>query len=360
MKKMEICLIPGPVTVPKAVLEARSLQYSSPDLDKDFLALYNQCESGLQQILQTKNRIMIQTGEGMLGLWGALKSCLKPGDRVVAVCTGVFGYGIADMAESIGAKVKRFQLEYDRTVDGIDELDRIVDEFQPKMLVAVHCETPSGTLNPLDRIAEVKKKRGVKLFCVDSVASAGGMPVEVARHLIDLSLNGSQKCLSAPADMTFVSISETAWHIIEEVGYQGYDAFAPFRRAQETFYFPNTMSWHGVAGLNKAAELILAEGLSLVYQRHLDAMLYCHRRIQKMGLELFPAKNAVKAPSVTAVKIPAGFTWKSLDIACREKGLAIAGSYGPLSGKVFRIGHMGSQADIALLEAGLDILESII
>lgn len=360
MKKAMINLIPGPVSVPEAVLAAAHHDFGSPDLDTDFLELYNQTEARLQKILGTKNSVIIQTGEGMLGLWGSLKSCLRPGDRVVAVCTGVFGYGIADMAESVGAEVRRISLAYDQTFNDSQELERLVAEFKPLMITAVHCETPSGTLNPLGEIARIKREYGVKLFCVDTVASAGGAPVEADLNAIDLCLNGSQKCLSAPPDMTFVGISEAAWEVIDAVNYAGYDAFKPFRNAQAEFYFPNTMSWHGTAALNAAAGLILDEGLENVYKRHASAMRYCIERATAMGLALFASPAAVKAPTVTALKIPEHIEWQRLQKLCRDNGLAIAGSYGSLAGKVMRIGHMGTQASVSLLTRGMDILEKVL
>lgn len=360
MKRTMIDLIPGPVSVPMAVLAAANHDFGSPDLDADFLELYNRTEGRLQKIIGTRNSIIIQTGEGMLGLWGALKSCLKPGDRVVAVCTGVFGYGIADMAESIGAEVRRVALAHDQTFGDASDLEKIVAEFKPLMITAVHCETPSGTLNPLAQIARVKKEYGVKLFCVDTVASAGGTPVEADRNLIDLCLNGSQKCFSAPPNMTFVGVSEAAWEIIDAVNYAGYDAFKPFRNAQSDFYFPNTMYWHGTAALNAAAGIILEEGLENVYRRHVESMDYCIDRAKKMGLELYAATDAIKAPTVTALKVPENIEWSHLYQLCRTNGLTIAGSYGCLAGKVMRIGHMGSQASISLLEQGMNILERVI
>lgn len=124
MTKITASLIAGPVSVPAQVLAAYNKDYGSADLDRDYLELYNDTETRLQAILNTKNSVMMQTGEGMLGLWGALKSCLKPGDKVVAVCSGVFGYGIADMAEAIGAEVTRFSLAYDETVADCDELEK--------------------------------------------------------------------------------------------------------------------------------------------------------------------------------------------------------------------------------------------
>ncbi|MBU1108147.1 MAG: aminotransferase class V-fold PLP-dependent enzyme [Candidatus Riflebacteria bacterium] len=360
MKKRLISLIPGPVSVSESVLAAACHDFGSPDLDRDFLELYNQTESRLQKILGTKNSIIIQTGEGMLGLWGALKSCLRPGDRVVAVCSGVFGYGIADMAEAIGAEVKRLTLPYDQTFNETGELERLVAEFKPLMITAVHCETPSGTLNPLAEIARIKREQGVQLLCVDTVASAGGVPVEADKYQIDLCLNGSQKCLSAPPNMTFVGVSQAAWEIISEVNYVGYDAFKPFKSAQDDFYFPNTMYWHGTAALNAAAGLILDEGLDNVYRRHIEAMYYCIERSHNMGLELYAAADAIKSPTVTALKVPQNVEWNTLQRLCRENGLAIAGSYGCLADKVMRIGHMGTQADLKQLKPGMDILEKVL
>jgi aspartate aminotransferase-like enzyme len=120
------------------------------------------------------------------------------------------------------------------------------------------------------------------------------------------------------------------------------------------------MYWHGIAGLNTAAGLILDEGLETVYQRHTAAMNYCLDRCQQMGLEVYAASEAVKAPTVTALKVPEQYGWKHLQQACRMSGLAIAGSYGKLAGKVMRIGHMGTQANLGLLERGLDILEKVL
>ena len=107
MQTYRIPMVPGPVKLPQAVLDVYQTNYGSADLEPEFLELNHKTESNLQMILGTKNRIVIQSGEGMLALWSALKSCLFPGDRVLAVATGVFGDGIGDMALSMGADVKK-------------------------------------------------------------------------------------------------------------------------------------------------------------------------------------------------------------------------------------------------------------
>jgi aspartate aminotransferase-like enzyme len=356
MKIYPIPMVPGPVRVPQALLDEYRVDYGSADLETEFLELYNRTEKNLQTILGTRSSIVIQSGEGMLALWAALKSCLQPGDRVLAVATGVFGYGIGEMANSIGAEVRTIPIPYDQTISDWDAIEAEIVEFRPKMITAVHCETPSGTLNPLQVLGRLKRKHEVPLLYVDAVASLGGAPVLADEWQIDLALGGSQKCLSSPPGTCFLSVSPAAWEAIAGVGYTGYDALLPFRSAQENFYFPYTPYWHGVAVLNRAAELLLEEGLAACFARHDRVANLCRQELQGMGLALFPAPGAIPAPTVTAVSVPDGISWPELDARFRSQGLVVGGSYGPLAGKVFRLGHMGSQADEGLLRQALDVI----
>ena len=349
MQTYSISMIPGPVRVPPEVLAAYQVDYGSADLEHEFLELYNQTENHLRSILSTKNAIAIQTGEGMLALWGALKSCLQPGDRVLSLATGVFGFGIADMAQSIGADVHTIGFPYDCTLNDWDVIEHAIATFHPKMITAVHCETPSGTLNPLMELGILKEKYEVPLLYVDAVASLGGVEVETDAWKIDLLLGGSQKCLSVPPGMCFTAISPAAWQVIEQVDYMGYDALLPFQTAQEQFYFPYTPYWHGVAALNAGACLLLKEGLENCFSRHSRAAQFCRQGLEAAGIRLFPTADAIPSPTVTAAYVPENTNWQAFDAALRDKGLIVAGSYGPLTGKVFRLGHMGSQADEKLV-----------
>ncbi len=360
MEKYPIPMVPGPTTVPQIILDAMNRDYPSPDLEMEFLELYNQTEKLLQRLFETKNRIVIHTGEGMIALWGALKSTLQPGDRVLSLATGVFGYGIGEMASSLGAEVKVYGVDYDQTLSDWKVIEGLIKSFRPKMITAVHCETPSGTLNPLDTIGELKRKYEVPLLYVDAVASLGGVAVKTDEWGIDLCLGGSQKVLSAPPVAAFVAVSDTAWEIIKQVGYVGYDALLPFYDAQEKFYFPYTPNWHGVAAIYQAVKLILDEGMEKVFERHETVASLCREELTNLGLRLFPAEKAVPAPTVTAVYVPEKYTWQELDRQFRAKGLVVGGSYGPLSGKIFRLGHMGSQAKAELIEQAIQVIKEVV
>ena len=356
MKVYPIPMIPGPVSISKEVFDAYQINYGSADIEDDFLEIYNKTEKNLQKIMGTSEQVVMLTGEGMIALWGALKSCLVPGDHVLALSTGVFGEGFGRMATSLGAEVTTLQFDFNETLKDWEAIETMIQLNKPKMITVIHCETPSGTLNPIEKLGALKKQYDVDLLVVDSVASLGGASVLMDEWGVDLLLGGSQKVFSMPPSMSMVGISEKAWNIIEKVAYKGYDAFLPFKDAQKNHYFPYTPNWHGIAGLYAATQALIDEGLENVFDRHERVAKMCQQGVVELGLELFVKKDSIMSPTVTAVKVPEGISWEDFDCSMRKNGLACGGSYGPLDGKVFRFGHMGTQANEALMERALDAL----
>jgi aspartate aminotransferase-like enzyme len=359
MKTYRIPMVPGPTAVAPEVLAAYAVNYGSGDLEEDYYRLYADTQAQLQATLQTRNALAIMSGEAMVGLWGALKSSLKPDDRVLSVGTGVFGYGIAEMARSITPDVQVVGFEYDDICDP-RRVEEAIVRFQPKMVTAVHCETPSGTLNPVAAIGELVKTHDVPLFYVDAVSSAAGAPLQVDDWRIDLCLVGTQKCLSALPDLGIVSVSERAWAAVAETGYQGYDALAPWRTGLADRWLPYTPSWQAMAALHTACEPIQRDGLPATLRRHADVARYCRERALDMGLELYPRQEAYCSPTVTALKVPERIGWPELDRRLRAEGMVVAGALERLAGKVFRIGHMGLQADARWIEKAMDTLRAAI
>lgn len=357
MVTYEIPLVPGPTRVPEVVRQAYMVDYGSADLEPEYVELYGEVQEALRVILGTRSRLAIMSGEGMLALWSGLKSCIAPGDRVLAVSTGVFGHGIGEMAAAMGAEVERVEFGYDQVLRP-EPVEEAMVRFRPKMVTAVHCETPSGTLNPVHRVGELVEEHQVPLYYVDAVASAGGAPVLMDEWHIDLCLIGTQKALSSFPDLAGVAVSDRAWGIIAEIDYAGYDALLPYRDALDEGWFPYTPAWASLAALHVACGLILDEGLEGVFARHAQASAVCRQRARALGLSLYPHDEAC-SPTVTALKMPEGVTWETLDRALRRRGMVVAGSLGPLAEKVFRIGHMGAQADTALVERGMEVLAEV-
>jgi aspartate aminotransferase-like enzyme len=270
----------------------------------------------------------------------------------------VFGDGIGDMAASLGCEVRKISLPFNESMIDLNRLEEAARAFAPKMITAVHCETPSGTINPLHELGRLKKDLGIPLLYVDAVASVGGMPVEADKCHVDLLLGAPQKCLSAPPSLCFMAVSEAAWEIAEKVQYQGYDALLPFKAMrQEQGLNPYTPYWHGLAALNAAAGLLLDEGLKQVYQRHERVARQCREGLARLNIALWPAANAILSPTVTAAMVPSFLPWEEWYKRLRDRGLGITGSFGPMQEKVFRLGHMGSQADEVLMDKALAVIE---
>ena len=351
---------PGPVSMAPEVGYAAGADYGNGNLDEEFRILYKDTAAKLASIMGTENDVVLMTGEAMLALWAGLKNTVKPGDKVVSVVTGVFAEGIAQMAESLGADVTRILQPYDTTVGDLSEIEKILKGVKPLMLTAVHCDTPSGTLNPLEGLGKLKKELGIPLFYVDAVASLGGASVEVDNWNIDLLVCGAQKCLGATPGECFMSVSPAAWEIVNNLKYQGYDELLPYQNIDEKDKFPYTPHWHGVAALNKAAAMLFEEGLDNVFLRHEKAASFCRDEFLKRGYSLFPSEKAVKSPTVTSVKVPVSIDGKLLVKELRKEGLSCAGGLANLSGKVFRFGHMGNQADTGLLEDAFEILDRVV
>ena len=359
MKIYTIPMVPGPTSVPERVLRAGMINYGSGDLEEEFIGHYSSLEKKLQQLFGTKNQVVVQTGEGMLALWSALKSTLKAGDKVLAVSSGIFGTGIGEMARSIGCEVKTIAHPYNGPAIDFETIEKAIVDFGPKMITAVHCETPSGVMNPLEKLGALKAKYNVPLLYVDAVASVGAEVVDVDKHHIDLCLGGSQKVLSAPANSAFLTVSEKAWAIAEEIGYVGYDALLPFRDAVKNRYFPYTPSWVNIEQLSEAANIILDEGLAETIKRHHYNACQVREAMRDMGYKAYVEDEKYAACTVSAYYVPEGIVWNDFDRSLRAKGLAVGGSYGELSGKIFRLGHMGSQSDANLLDQALEVLKGV-
>jgi aspartate aminotransferase-like enzyme len=173
-------------------------------------------------------------------------------------------------------------------------------------------------------------------------------------------------------------VSERAWHKIEQVKYCGYDALLPWKGALAKRSLPYTFDWHSLAALSRSLDAIVEEGLPQQIARHKSVAIYCRRRVREMALELYVKAEEAEsdtdsengelgyASTVTAIHVPlrerGGHfnSWEDFDRALRARGLVVGGSYGPLEGKVFRLGHMGSQANMPLVTKALDILEALL
>ena len=292
-------------------------------------------------------------------LWAALKCTLKPGDKMLAISSGLFGEGFAEMAQTFGVNAQICAFDYDLIPDS-ERVREHVKKFRPKVITAIHCETPSGTLTKnLYEFGGIAHEFDA-LFIVDFVSSAGGAPLDVDSCKIDIGLLGSQKVLSLTPSLSISAISPRAWEVIERVNYSGYEAYLQWRNVPGEKFMPYTHDWHSMKALNLSLSEIITEGINNACKRHEESAKLCRDMAREIGLKLFPKSEDFCSPTVSAFYVPKKFTWPEFNYLLRKKGLAVGGNYGKLSGQVFRVGHMGSQANIELVKSGMNIIREVI
>ncbi|ETV83395.1 hypothetical protein, variant 3 [Aphanomyces astaci] len=283
-------MVPGPTSMTATVRQAYADDVGSPDVELDeFASDYFDLEESLKRLLSFDGSIAIGSGEGMACLWGALKSVLRPGDVVVSGANGIYGQGFADMAKGLGATVVTVESPWTTGIDP-QAIIAAIHEHKPRLVTIVHCETPTGILNPLDGIgAALRDATTDGLFLVDFVSSSFAVPLNVTAELIDIGLLAPQKALSGPAALAGTTVSDRAWKRILDVKYQGYDALAPFHGLTRSapLYTPYTHNWPAIRATLQACRELEAEGLSNVIQRHAAAAAACQQLATELGLALY-------------------------------------------------------------------------
>ena len=230
-----------------------------------------------------------------------------------------------------------------------DELaDYLEKDHGFKYATLVHCDTPSGMLNPVEELCPLLKKYGI-LTVVDSVSGMFGNRLSVDDAQIDLLCGGSQKAVSAPPGLTFVTLSDAAKKAMHERKTpiaSFYANLCTFDGYYEKKWFPYTMPGSDIKGLRAAMDLIAAD--PELYDRHHRIAEATRRTLTDAGLTLYPLDGY--SDTVTVFEVPEGTTDTAILAGIREQGLMLAGSFDVLAGKVIRIGHMGANANDADME----------
>lgn len=333
-------MTPGPTEIHEDVRKAMACDITNPDLDINFYEYYRESCNKLKKLLNTKEDVLILDGEGILGLEAACASLIETGDRVLCIDNGIFGKGFGDFAKIYGAEVVYFEGDYRKALD-VGELEKFLEKDNDfKLATLVHCETPSGITNPVDKICPLLKKHGI-ISVVDSVSAIGGEKVEVDKWKIDIILGGSQKCLSAAPGLTFLSISKDAWNVIEnrETHIASfYCNLGLWRNYYEEKWFPYTQPISDIYGLNCAVDRILDKGDYV--ERHKKIANGVREALTQAGLELYPLDGY--SNTVTTVLIPEGISFNEIyNSMLEDHNIMIAGAFDYLENKVIRIGHMG-------------------
>ncbi|MEM4970181.1 MAG: alanine--glyoxylate aminotransferase family protein [Sulfolobales archaeon] len=341
-------ITPGPTEIPYRVRLAMARETTNPDLDPEFLDLYNRVRGRVKDLISAqRSDVYLMVGEALMGLEIAIANMVRRGDKVVVIANGVYGEGFADIVRAYGGDpILVASNDWRRSVD-LGDLERALEKNKDADLITlVHCDTPSALLNDLRGVARIARDRGAYLV-VDAVSSVGGVEVKFDEWGVDVLITGSQKALNAPTGVTIMAISKRAWDRIERTGYRGiYLSLKSWRDMLDgKGVFPYTMSDPLIYALDEALNILFEEGLENVFRRHELARKASWEAAASLGLEPFPASIDDSSPTVTALLVPRGVDEARLRMHIwRKYGVMLAGSWDRLEGRVLRIGHMGIQA----------------
>ena len=353
-----ILLGPGPSPVDDRVLSAMSAPLLG-HLDPLFLQCMDDVQSLLRYVFETENRVTIPiSATGSAGMEAALVNVIEPGDDVVVCINGVFGERMRDIVERAGGKAVVVEATWGEAIDPA-KIEAALNSCRPRALTLVHAETSTGVLQDLSGLADMAHARDA-LLIVDAVTSLGGHPVGIDRQGIDICYSGTQKCLGAPPGLAPITFNERALDRIRARRSKVQSWYLDITMVER--YWGDDRTYHHTApismnyALREALRLIHEEGLETRWARHELNHHALVAGIEAMGLRMAVAPEN-RLWSLNAVSVPDGVDDARVRAHLLEENIEIGGGLGPLKGRIWRIGLMGSGSTRANVMLMLDALQ---
>ncbi len=363
--------VPGPTNVPDDVRRAMNVAQEDqrgPDFGRFVLSILDD----LKPVFRTTGTVMLFPGSGT-GAWeAAITNTLNPGDRVLMARHGQFSTLWAEMAMRLGLTVDLVDLEWGAGTPVAEFARRLgADKVREiKAVFVTHNETATGVTSDVAGVRAAMDASGhPALLFVDGVSSIGSLDFRMDDWGVDLAVTGSQKGLMCPAGLGILAVSDKAMAAARTATMRrAYFEFDDMGVTAKTGYFPYTPPTPLLHGLRRALDRIHAEGMDNVIARHARLAEGVRRGVAAWGLSLCAEDVALQSNTVTAIRVPDGVDAREVIRIGYERYNASFGSgLSRLSGRVFRIGHLGDLnegmcltalaiAEMALAEAGAKIV----
>ena len=340
---------PGPTHIPDRVL--RAMHRQPLDLvDGRLKAIAKSCFDDLRDVFRTSGKVFIYAANGHGGWEAALANICVPGDMVLVPEIGHFSASWADHARALGLETEVIPGDWRQAVDPQRITERLREDRagRIKAVLAVQVDTGTAVASDIAAIrAAIDAAGHPALLVADTIASLAAMPFEMDGWGVDVAIAASQKALMCPPGLAIVAANERALAACAALPRRHrYWDWAP--RVGDEYYtlFCGTMPEHLMFGLREALDMIKEEGLPAICRRHRRLAGAVHAAVEvwsEAGALSFNATvPAQRAVSVTAIRTAEGIDAAAIRTHARESlGVSVAGGLGALSGKAFRIGHLG-------------------
>lgn len=369
---------PGPVDADPRVLRAMAMPLLG-QFDPAFTAYMNETMALYRRVYQTKNKwTFLVDGTARAGIEAILVSLIAPGDRVLVPIFGRFGHLLTEIARRARAEVHTIETEWGTVLDPA-QVEEAVKKVRPQLIACVHGDTSTTMAQPLAEIVEIARRYDALVY-TDATATLGGMDVAVDRWGVDAISSGLQKCMSGPPGSAPISFNERVAervnarkHVEQGIKPPGLvEGNGPIIQSNY-FDLAMLMDYWGESRLNhhteatsmlyaarECARIVLEEGIGARIARHELASRALVAGLQAMGLEIFGDLRH-KMPNVTGVVIPAKVDGERVrGEMLNDFGIEIGTSFGPLKGRIWRIGAMGYGCQKRNVLICLNALEAVL
>ena len=369
---------PGPINADPRVLNALSTQLLG-QFDPQFRLMMRETMALYRVFFETQNDwTFVLDGTARSAIEMVMMSAIEQGDKVLVCSFGRFGQLLDEIAQRCGAKVKVIHTDWG-TVFDLAQIETALKEFSPKLVAICQGDTSTTMLQPLAGLGELCHRYGAMLQ-VDATASCGGTPLPADAWAVDAVTAGLQKCLAGPSGIAPITLSNrmaesiySRRHIEAGLRPANYVPGAGTRIASNYMDVAMIMDYWSDAGLNhhteatsmlycarECARIFVQEGLQNVYARHAAGSRAVVAGVLGMNLKVY-GDLANKMPNVTGVYIPDGINGDKVRMALlNDFNIEIGTSFGPLHGKVWRIGAMGYNARQDTILQTLGALEVVL
>ena len=336
-------MLPGPTNVPERVMRAMMTHIINHRSD-DFVELYTEVIEKTQQVFQTQNDVVALSSSGTGAVEASVVNIIKKGDKVIIPVNGEFSSRLSQMIEWQGANVVKLETPPGQNAT-FDQVKEAFDNNKDvKAFYVVHNETSTGTMvNYLDKIPDLISRNDA-FYVVDSVSILGGIELPVDKWNVDVCMTGSQKALAAPPGISPISISPRAKeYMIENPPPTMYFNLARyFKYYEESKHTPFTPALPLLYAYREALRIILEEGLEARFKRHKICSDALYAGLSSIGFTPFAKEEEDRSITIIALNYLEGLEDKTFRNTLAQKfRVLVAGGFGNLKGKVFRVGCMG-------------------
>jgi aspartate aminotransferase-like enzyme len=337
-----LAMLPGPTNVPNRVMNAMLAPIIN-HRSEDFRILYKRIIEKTQKVFETNGDIILLSTSGTGAVESSVVNLIKKGDKAIIPVNGEFSTRLADLIDSWGGTAIRITAPFGENppIEKIEEAFEVNKDV--KALYAVYNETSTGTtIRYMDKLGNLCGKYG-SFYVADAVSILGGDELPVDKWNIDICITASQKALAAPPGVSPISINERTKKYMQSnpspILYLNLNRY--FKYYLEHTETPFTPALPLYYAFDEALTLVLEEGMSKRIERHRTCGDAFYSSLNKLGLTPF-AKEDARSNVIIALNYLDGMDDKKFrTLLSEEFKVLIAGGFGHLKGKVFRIGSMG-------------------